>query len=1787
MPSTNSGPAKVSSYPLLSAWLGSAVPPTAELPHEALQAIARCADVVGGWRPQEIQWPTVCSIARDECAKLELMHGAHSSSLAPRHVNAMFGDFRSWPLYSALVAGAANPTDTTWSFIAALVAWPSLGSNVAGVHVGAVPESHQRSLQTWLRESIRNTDALASMRRLLGDALPTPRILMLTTKSLKGQEAKWWSALKAYAKAYCSSYQDSLLIPHPPADGDMVTPLTTGIRKIIDHPVAMRPENEGLAPDDAGAARYVSQDETSEDDTTDHLTRHRVRCLASAREYNHLPLHWISLNQSERRVLRDALQTAILDSATRDGAVAIAMCSALALSPADVSALAIHASLEDAIAALAKVSTTLAWVNDQIVALQGVPRPECAYRQGDGMPWLPHRAYKALGLPPEITQVIAEAGGREHDKLLRCFPTLVVAARELAAEWRQATGARLHLGRIQRAVADCLMEMTRDECTTAAILPGARIPTGAGSYYSAIPASRAFDLHRQASYGVLPWAVSDLPSAVVEHFRDCYIGSELLIPLDDVGKALAALHERALVACGTGRRTIDVIAYAFNLQTMYLIAVGSILTTHRPTHAPFPRPADLEPSLYLGLVVDKRAHSRSTQRVVPLPAPLAAQVEVYRKSVLAVVRFLDDEYPHLAGTLRSTLEEDGAGFPSAAALSLLIQVNGIWQVKPFAPDDWKALWPEWVWPLNGNRHLLTQWLQAQGTRRESINYLLGHAEAGQALFGRDCTVTIDGYCDEMKPILERFGASLEIRILEPLRVYSRVTRQTKTIRLPVPGFGDDARPQRLQRRLSGAELETCRRILRDDTVAGAGSDDERTSHIRALVAQEFKSDAPLLARALALLLRWQRTHRAGEFLATRKRIPFAAETTPVTRTELRDRVRGGQLQRTLLRFACDFITTQTTAEEIDAASWCALLSLSATAFGGKHTRDTRQLWLEAVPGGTFHKRGALWVEWMQADRMERWCADPVTALLITQFILRVPIDMPRPADKHVRAATNLILAGLEPLKGIGTAKRRLQAFGEAMRALHRSLMPGPLMAHMTGERRSVPVPRATLLRETGVRLVPDPDLLENLAWHVGPRCNGPAAEHHADPAGSALRLLVKAIGKAQGSSRRGGKASGKRGNRVNQLTADLKQLEASSLGQDTTFKIVCSRVRELAIEGGRLKGILATSTIAAYMRPVTAFARTVVGRQLLDADPPAIEETYRDLVMKGCASKAHERLACLQDFHEHAVLHFGALPVDWHEVAADLPHAQKHVNANLVHQHEVDLAVTLIASMVGLPAHLVLMAQATVHLMHDLGLRFGEVFRLRTKDAFAGNEYLYIRSTEHGEVKTHSGARMVPLRDLLGAQGHAALSSLLARANTLSKGDPTTPLFCDPDDPSALVLRADVVRIIAHALRVATGDLTIRPHHLRHSAVTNSYGLLVVDELDDAWERGATLRHELVSEVDATRRATHAHSQLYGHGGPDTTALVYLHQQEFRVASWMAKLLPEMSSVEIAGLSGWTDVRVRKAWATGKSNLDILRLAVSGLLKDRNDLDAWRGIESTDEPPPFTANVDVARPTIELPRLREFLLHRIRSGLPSEALATLHGLPPVFAAALCQTMIVAVRHTSFALSFMPVDTYRLWPGYSIRTTNTRQLPPHLMTLPSVKRMDELSSSRERADRAATFVRTFDPDQMCWESSTQIELDAVTRWMHAVGIEPRDVTFEIPCVEDRVPDTLQAITGHYHDANFLRAVPRKDRRRGGDRIRIRIRPDGFSAAATTLAQATFLWVVRALASLEAYPVRHEH
>ena len=78
------------------------------------------------------------------------------------------------------------------------------------------------------------------------------------------------------------------------------------------------------------------------------------------------------------------------------------------------------------------------------------------------------------------------------------------------------------------------------------------------------------------------------------------------------------------------------------------------------------------------------------------------------------------------------------------------------------------------------------------------------------------------------------------------------------------------------------------------------------------------------------------------------------------------------------------------------------------------------------------------------------------------------------------------------------------------------------------------------------------------------RINAPKAalgqNPQSDASGSALRLLSTAIGKTQGSSKRGGKASGMRGDRIQRLKTDLRELETSHGAQDTTFMVVCSRL---------------------------------------------------------------------------------------------------------------------------------------------------------------------------------------------------------------------------------------------------------------------------------------------------------------------------------------------------------------------------------------------------------------------------------------------------------------------------------------------------------------------------------------------------------------------------------------------------------------------------------------------------
>lgn len=1240
----------------------------------------------------------------------------------------------------------------------------------------------------------------------------------------------------------------------------------------------------------------------------------------------------------------------------------------------------------------------------------------------------------------------------------------------------------------------------------------------------------------------------------------------------DVAQAFSALREKTIHACAIHRRTVENAAAAFNHQTFFTAAASCFLTGHRPTVAPFPRPSDLSVDRERAVIVDKHAHDRTHHRITPLPLVIIQQLGSYRKSLASIAKFLDKDHPEIASQLRSTTQLHATRFASSSTFPFLVLDGGTWRLAPLAPKDFATFWPEWRWPLNANRHFLTQELMDRGLSREFISFLLGHGGPGQTPFGKDCPHGVDDFIRIVRPHLDQIAESIGIQALEPIRPYRSCPSESTASYLPEPAFGDDARPRPRGKKLSTADLLACIRIAKeahDDPTLDSSAQEKQ---IQESLEKEFPGEAAKCAHASHVIKRLG-VRKLEVAAANKKRsLLFEVDASPIARTEPSDLAIGEQLRKEVLQQAIKFLKGSNPSPRHDQQRGIALATLLGAAFGGLLSKDAQAAFSNAIPHALYFAHEKIWIEWQAKDGLRRWVADPFTAAFLSRFLAEFRPDEQRSSRQGVKSAIQSILNSLATLKPYPAANR-FDVFHVALGAAYRAFVPGIYLAHATRERPSASIPRSALLRGTGAILTCHPTAPKRTLTQPVPGA----------PQGNSKNWLAKfksALAKALASGTKGGNAAGKRGTRLRELKRELVSLADAASENSSIFQIIVSRTQSLIRDGGRLKRNLATSTIATYLRPVLSFAGTHAAKDFLEAEPDEIASAYREIVASGSASTARVRFLALKDFHRHAETKFGAPSIDWEEVSEDLPFHLNQIDANLVYPHEIERASQLIQNATSLLPHLALLADLALRLMADLGLRFGEVFRLRVADVFNEGNVIFVRNTEHGEAKTSAGTRAVPAQILLSEEARSLLAEALVRARAIGNGDPLTPIFCNARDSRSLLPRQSVSRVLSEALRVATGDPSIRPHHLRHAAVNGKFDLLAAGHAaGKRWLEGEGMRRVLLGHLEPTRRAIHFVSQTFGHGGPDTTARNYLHGHEFRLHCLLSRQpIPPLTSSGIGTLCGWPSARVRKARTQhGETATDLLHRAACGYFRERPDLDAWRGLKFSTAP--FTTALEVTGPacTIALPSLYLLFRRSFEEGIPAMALARLHDLDEAYCARLIYSAKEIPKQTAFHLSFMPAEDFQSWPGCRLQRLSGDQAPPHLAGCASLTRMDAIAPNQEMVRAATTALRTYSVLASSWRATNATELAETATWLAACGnLLHAQVT--IPCAPVAFFRSQPGLRQTLGNSRLL-TQQRSNRRRGGESVRIQISQEAFGACSATVVTATFLWLARSLASLK--------
>ncbi|MDD5759862.1 MAG: tyrosine-type recombinase/integrase [Desulfobulbaceae bacterium] len=297
---------------------------------------------------------------------------------------------------------------------------------------------------------------------------------------------------------------------------------------------------------------------------------------------------------------------------------------------------------------------------------------------------------------------------------------------------------------------------------------------------------------------------------------------------------------------------------------------------------------------------------------------------------------------------------------------------------------------------------------------------------------------------------------------------------------------------------------------------------------------------------------------------------------------------------------------------------------------------------------------------------------------------------------------------------------------------------------------------------------------------------------------------------------------------------------------------------------------------------------------LLEGD--GLVEIYQQLLTDVQSDTYRYKIACgLREFHHFLVEKYHISPINFREVLGIGSKASR-VDANILSIDEYHQSQECLKGMTAqLDPHtnLIDVAQIIFILAFRCGLRRNEALKLMANDLHEHHPViLLIRENDVRRLKTQSSTRSLNLSLLLTPKELEKLLVFKQVRDQEILNDPKDPgyLFCIPKMSYSFVPEERVYDAIRDAMHLATGDRTLRFHHLRHSMASwrvLSLMLADIDIFDDLFpdhpltteflRSAKEFKTGLYSRNEPTRKHLLTLASMLGHSGPDISCTSYIH----------------------------------------------------------------------------------------------------------------------------------------------------------------------------------------------------------------------------------------------------------------------------------------------------------------------
>ncbi|MBU2869737.1 site-specific integrase [Colwellia sp. E2M01] len=353
--------------------------------------------------------------------------------------------------------------------------------------------------------------------------------------------------------------------------------------------------------------------------------------------------------------------------------------------------------------------------------------------------------------------------------------------------------------------------------------------------------------------------------------------------------------------------------------------------------------------------------------------------------------------------------------------------------------------------------------------------------------------------------------------------------------------------------------------------------------------------------------------------------------------------------------------------------------------------------------------------------------------------------------------------------------------------------------------------------------------------------------------------------------------------------------------------------------GGRKR--TAVRTVKTYISNVAKpMIEQTIDCSFLNLSSEELGEIYSDALDSRSIKDRAQRAENMRNFHNFIMKTYHCSPVNWFDVEPTIGNNHHDADANIISMREYNEALELLKNDGYSSSHERRINQLILILCYRAGLRSGEATHLRLNDIDINNWVIHVRTSYFFRTKTINSNRRIPVSYFLSDEEKALISEQIKLIRTYHHDVENPWFFSDKTTAKCLVPVGEYISRVIEALRISTGDDSIRLHHARHSFANyllllmseNIYSQAMYKEVqawcrrEDIHDLSDKVKTQLIGKQKSKMHILNAISLALGHVSPSTTLRSYIHVLNLICAAENEKIL--INTIDKASLTSLVNI---------------------------------------------------------------------------------------------------------------------------------------------------------------------------------------------------------------------------------------------------------------------------------------